>query len=230
MPIDLSKRSNDLERLDTGDFTPAEYARWEQEMWYVHRFFGETRAMRNTMVADLKRSGAERVSVLDVGSGSGGLIIALREQLGGVSLQAVGVEQSEAANRSMRNSKIDSVQADGMMLPFADDGFDHAICTLFLHHLDESSAVKLLREMARVARDRIYVIDLNRARIPYYLYKLFGPIFLQRFTVEDGATSIRRAYRPAELKSLATHAGLSSITVERSAINRLILSGRSGGK
>lgn len=222
---EFSSRSFELERLDTGDYTLDEYARWQREMWYIHRFFGEIRALRRTLIADIKKSASNRVSVLDVGAGSGGLLLALKARLDGVESFTVGIELNAAAAESMKAPSIDAVRANAMSLPFADSSFDYAMCSLFLHHLNENAATELLREMARVTRHRIYVIDLNREPIPYYFYKLFGRIFLQRFTVEDGALSIRRAYRPEELLELSEAAGLTSVRITRSKLNRLVLSG-----
>lgn len=222
----FAHRSQELERLDTGEFTYDEYRRWEREMWYIHRFFGEIRAMRRTLVADIRQRGTRKVSVVDVGAGSGGLLLALESQLPEIVVYSVGIEMYEDAARSIQRASIDAVQADAMKLPFADASFDCALCSLVLHHLEPIAATNLLSEMARIARHGIYVIDLDREPLPYYLYKVFGRFFLQRFTVEDGALSILRAYRPRELAELARSAGLEDILVTRSKLNRLVLTGR----
>jgi hypothetical protein len=78
-----------------------------------------------------------------------------------------------------------------------------------LHHLEPPEAVKLLREMARVAREAVIVNDLDRAR-PW----LLGAQILSRlatrnrYTRHDAPLSVRRAYRPDELAALAKRAGL----------------------
>jgi ubiquinone/menaquinone biosynthesis C-methylase UbiE len=136
---------------------------------------------------------------------------------------AVGVELDAVAAVSIGSRGLLSVQANALKLPFADEAFDVAISTLFVHHLDPAKAIEFLRELGRVAR-RIYVVDLNRAPLPYYLYRLVAPIFFQRFTVEDGALSILRAYTPDELRDLASAAGLCSVEVRKSSLNRLVLS------
>jgi ubiquinone/menaquinone biosynthesis C-methylase UbiE len=58
-----------------------------------------------------------------------------------------------------RNS---SVRANGLVLPFPDQTFDYVIQSSTLHHFDDAGAVNLLKEMARVARRGIFVIDLHR--------------------------------------------------------------------
>ena len=223
---EFSKRSDRLERLDTGDYTPREYARWQHEMRVIHRVFGEVRALKNSLVREVLAGGESEVSILDVGAGSGELLRLLGKRLVGKTGFLVGAEINADAARSIREKGLISLRTDAMNLPFADDGFDYVFCSLFLHHLDDEPAVKMLGEMARVARKKIFVVDLNRSPVAYYFYKIVGGLFLQRFSLEDGALSILRSRSPAELIELAEKAGIKDIRVEHSRANRLILSGR----
>lgn len=221
----FKQRSYELERLDTGDYTPAEYRRWEREMFFIHRIFGEFRALRGSLYKDISAAGDESVSVLDVGAGSGELLKELAKWMKGHDCFMVGVEIDPEAARSIRANGITAVQSDALHLPFPDNSFDYTFCSLFLHHLGDSEAVHLLREMKRVARKRIYVIDLNRQPVAYYFYRVVGRIFLQRFTLDDGSLSILRSFDTAELTVLAEQAGLCEVKLERSKANRLVLSG-----
>lgn len=216
-------RSCKLERLDTGDYTEAEYRRWHLEMRFIHRAFGEIRALRNTLFRDLG-AGTERVSILDVGAGSGELLRELKKWFGGRA-SLTGVEINEMAARSFRSKDVAAVLADGLRLPFETDSFDSVFCSLFLHHLSDDDAPRLLAEMARVSRGRIYAIDLNRDPKAYYFYKIVGRIFLQRLTLEDGALSILRSFTAPELRHVAETAHLRHIEVQNSRVNRLVLSG-----
>ncbi len=219
------RRSTKLERLDTGDYTPAEYSRWQREMVFIHSFLGEKRALRNSLLAEAAKENRE-VSILDVGAGAGEM---LEYIAGSKSLEnriLVGCEINEQAAASIYNKGFLSVRCDSMALPFADGSFDYVFCSLFLHHLPSEKAVENLTEMRRVARKQIFVIDLRRSAIAYYFYKIVGRLLLQRFTLEDGALSILRSFTPEELLVVAERAGLSEIKVVRSAAYRLILSAK----
>ncbi len=222
-------RSDKLERLDTGDHTPEEYKLWQKEARLINRLLGDSRALRLSLQPYLNKDGGTPFVMLDVGAGSGELLIAARRLAGGTPALLVGAELSPVAVRSISalddNQNITAVQCDALRLPFADDSFDFAVSSLFLHHLDDGQAVTLIGEMARVSRRRFIIIDLHRHRAAYYLYRLFGPLFLQRFTIEDGSLSILRSRRPHEMVELARRAGIRNAKVERRAAFRLVLSG-----
>lgn len=221
----FKSRSLELERLDTGDYTPAEYARWQLEMNYIHRFFGEERALKRTLLREIEASPTRQVSVLDVGAGSGALLNKVQRWCVNRNTFFVGAERDAVAARSIERNHLASVQCNALRLPFADRCFDYVYCSLFLHHLNDGDSVRLLREMGRVARKRIFILDLNRNAIAFHAYRTFGRLVLQRFTLEDGALSILRSRTPEELVTVASKAGLSNIKVERSFVNRLVLSG-----
>jgi ubiquinone/menaquinone biosynthesis C-methylase UbiE len=218
-------RSHQLERLDTGDYTAAEYARWAREMKFIHGLFGEVRALKKTLLNELNSLPPDGYSVLDVGAGSGGLLDQVRRRAVDKTLFPVGLELSPEAAGLIAERGLTAIQGDALKLPFADAAFDFVFCSLFLHHLDDERAAALVAEMARVARRRIFVIDLDRQPIPYYLFKYVARIALQRFTVEDGSLSILRSFTAPELKELAEKVGLENIEVRSSRANRLVLSG-----
>ena len=115
--------------------------------------------------------------------------------------------------------------ADAAALPFEDGAFDYVMCSLFAHHFRDEECVSVLREMSRVARRRVYCIDLHRHPVAYYFYTTAGRLLLRnRLVREDGALSILRGFRSAELRRLAERAGLSNSKVERRFPYRLVLS------
>lgn len=227
---DLTHRSLELERLDTGDYTKAEYALWQREMYYINRFLGDTRCLRLAIKELLNSSASLPLSILDVGAGSGELLAATSELIGVRNAFFVGAELNPtAANTIAERKNIFAVQAEALELPFADSSFDIVVCSLFLHHLRDEAAVRLLKEMNRVARRKFVVIDLNRHQAAHFLYRAFGRLVLQRFSLDDGSLSIRRSFRPSELSDLAIRAGLSNSIVRRRAMFRLVLSGSKNG-
>ncbi|MFL6374823.1 MAG: methyltransferase domain-containing protein [Pyrinomonadaceae bacterium] len=223
-------RSHQLERLDTGDYTAAEYARWQREMRFVHGFWGERRALKNSLIRHARYGGQHYISVLDIGAGTGNILKLIKKDLSDRDVFAIAGETSADALGSVALEKkttgIQPVMCSGLSLPFDDHSVDYVICTLVLHHLSDDDAMTLIGEMGRVARRRFFAIDLNRHPIGYYAWRAVSPLLFQRFTREDGALSILRSFTAEELLALAKRSGVSEVKVEHSRANRLVLSGR----
>jgi ubiquinone/menaquinone biosynthesis C-methylase UbiE len=126
--------------------------------------------------------------------------------------------------------EISSVQGSGLALPFPNAAVDYVISSLTLHHFDDAGAVCLLREMGRVARRGVFLIDLHRNPTAYFFYTTLGHLFLHnRLIREDGALSILKSFTPDELEELGQQAGLKNVTVEKHFPSRLVLIAKSNG-
>lgn len=227
----FADRCLELEYIDTGDYTPQEYAEFMREIALVNRFAGDYWALRRSLLADVEKSGEKTFSMLDVGAGSGELLRQsadfaarhnLTAELTGLELNPEAVEAIGAASQSFDN--IRAVEGNALALPFPDDSFDYAMCSLFTHHLSETHILAALGEMKRVARRAIYVIDLHRHPAAYFLYTTVGKIFIKgRLVRHDGALSILRSFKADELRQLGEMAGLEDVSVMRRFPFRLVL-------
>lgn len=227
----FQQRSYELEHLDKGDYTPEEYEGCIVELQRVNRWLGDTSALRNTLLKDIEAENLRSFSVLDVGAGSGELlrVIASWAHETKRPTRLIGLELNERSARaiaeeSRRYPQISSVRGDAFRLPFQDDQFEYVICSLFTHHFRDPQVVDLLREMTRVARRRIFVIDLHRNAVAYLFFTTIARLFLHnRLIREDGALSILRSFKPEELQRLAREAKLKNIAVEQHFPSRLVL-------
>lgn len=224
-------RSYELEHIDKGDYTLSEYEGCIIELQRVNRWLGDAWTLRRTLLKEVKNSGLGRVSILDVGAGSGELLRVAADwaEKTDSSVGLIGLELNPLSARAILDEShhfpsIGAVRGDAFQLPFAEKEFDYVISSLFTHHFIEDQVVALLREMARVARRGICVIDLHRHPIAYLLYTTVGRLMLHnRLLREDGALSIRRSFKPAELLALGHQAGLQHCRVERHFPYRLVL-------
>ena len=226
-------RSLRLEKIDTGDYTSAEYNRFLHDIRLVNRFAGDKRALQKTLLRDIARENLRDVSVLDVGAGSGELLRGIgkfsrrqkiRSKLFGLELNT---RSAEAILEESKNfPEINSIQGNAVKMPFADNSFDYAISSLFTHHLADEDIIRTLLEMKRVARRKIFVIDLHRHPLAYFFYKIFCIAFrISPLVRHDGSLSILRSFKPDELTELGRKAGLENISVEKIFPFRLVLSG-----
>ena len=232
MSARFERRSYEPEHIDKGDYTPEEYEGCLAELRRVNRWLGDVSALKRSVLPDIERGGARPFTLLDVGAGTGELLreVALAARSRNAAARLVGLElNGRAAEGLLEESRgfeeIASVRADAFRLPFADGAFDYVMCSLFTHHFRDDACVRVLKEMARVARRRVYCIDLHRHPVAYYFYTTIGRLILHnRLVREDGALSILRSFRPAELHRLGERAGLKEVKVERRFPYRLVLS------
>jgi ubiquinone/menaquinone biosynthesis C-methylase UbiE len=226
------QRSYELENIDKGTYTPEEYEGCIVELQRVNEWLGDAKALRGSLLKEIERQGLRSFSILDVGAGSGELLRVVarwaRETDRTPSLIGLELNQRSAQailEQSAEFSEITSVQGSGLALPFPDAAVDYVMSSLTLHHFDDEGAVNLLREMGRVARRGIFVIDLHRNPMAYFFYTTLGHIILHnRLLREDGALSILKSFTPDELEQLGRQAGLNHATVEKHFPSRLVLS------
>lgn len=110
-------------------------------------------------------------SVLDVGCGTGSLLLEAAECLGS-SANLHGIEPSpEMASHARRKAEssavsLEVVEGSADSLPYSDASFDVIFCTLVLHHLPESMRENAVREMRRVLRadGRLVLVDVQKPK------------------------------------------------------------------
>jgi ubiquinone/menaquinone biosynthesis C-methylase UbiE len=228
----FKQRSYELEDIDTGNYTPEEYEHCISELQLVNRWMGDAHALKQSLLKDVEQNALESFSVLDVGAGSGELlrVAATWARSTNRRFRGVGLELNERSAQAILGESADfpeitSVRGDALRLPFADGEFDYVMCSLFTHHFVDERVVDILREMSRVARRHMFVIDLHRDPVPYFFYTTLAKLVLKnRLIRHDGALSILRSFKAEELFKLGRAAGLRNIRVELHFPARLVLS------
>ena len=204
-----------------------------------------TAAQLATRVAGLARevglgtAGSRPLEVVDLACGGGDVTVAVAQRLQrlGVSADVTGVDMSERALAAARATADQATAKKGPLsgLHFSQrdletDGCptcDVAISSLFLHHLDDAAAQRLLASAAAAVRMGVVISDLVRSRVGLAL-AVVGTRFLGRSRVArvDGPLSVRAARTPAEYAALCSQAGLSHPTITPSWPARVIISWR----
>jgi SAM-dependent methyltransferase len=147
--------------------------------------------------------------VVDVGCGDGRLV----RRLADAGARAVGIEVSETAVARARAADPEHPEryllGGAEAIPLADDSVDVAVLLRSLHHVPPQSMDTALRELARVVRSEIYVVE----PLPEgAFFELMRPV--------DDETEVRALAQAALAR--ATAAGLEHAgTVEYDAPIRL---------
>lgn len=162
------------------------------------------------VLADL-HAGALRIARERLGGGSG----AARAASAGSRAAGAARVGSRAARAAGEPTDLRLVRLTGAALPFRRAGFDVAVSTATLHHLERADAVRLLAEMARVSRFGWVVVDLRRSRFVYAAARFLADTLWRRHPYPrwDGPASVRRAFTAPEARELVRGAGLDGATV-----------------
>jgi ubiquinone/menaquinone biosynthesis C-methylase UbiE len=154
--------------------------------------------------------------LLDVGTGAADIPLTLikRARATGMDLEitATDIRQEivEIARHSVRDHPV-TVRLSRLEEE-PDGGFDIVHSSLVLHHSDPTEAVSFLRECARVATRAVVVNDLDRGDHWFLLARVLATLTTTNpYTRHDAPLSVRRAYRPDEVVSLAARAGLREV-------------------
>jgi SAM-dependent methyltransferase len=221
---DLRRRATEPEQLDEG--VPAEEVpKSLRDLQRVNRWLGGRKALGRAVRPFL----GPETRLLDVGCGSAdqpawlASRYSMRRPPVGLDRQWLHVRQAPASVRA--------VVGDVRALPFPPQSFDVVTVSLFLHHFDGPEVAPILRSLFALARRALVVNDLHRARVPWLFARAVFPfVFESPVSVADGLLSIRRAFRPDELRQAFREAGLPSARVSRSFPYRLIgVAERNGG-
>ena len=172
------------------------------------------------------------IAVLDVGTGGGDIPIAVARwaQSRGRPIRIVATDVSPEILQIASATTQPGVEfglADARQLPFEDDSFDVALCSLLVHHFPREEAVTVLSEMSRVSRIGVVVNDLVRGRPGQAGAWAVGHLLtVNPITRHDAPASARRAYTREELRELGELAGLRDVRTRGWLGYRVALTGR----
>jgi 2-polyprenyl-3-methyl-5-hydroxy-6-metoxy-1,4-benzoquinol methylase len=228
----LAQRRRRPELMDQPDLNPGEHARALCGLGRINRV-SRSDAIFWPAIATLARvSKGSPVRVLDLASGGGDVPIALaiRAARAQLDVRIEGCDKSaEAVRFAQRNAAAGGVAVRFFALDALADsipeGYDVLTCSLFLHHLNEADAVRLLRKMADAAGRMVLVDDLIRSRVGYAL-AWAGCRILSRSPIvrHDGPVSVSSAFTPEEVRELANRAGLGAVSLTRHWPRRVLVS------
>lgn len=128
--------------------------------------------------------------IVDICTGTGEMAIRLAEAGARVTGIDVTPEMLASATAKQATHGIGFGLMDARHLGFADRSFDTAVLSLALHDMPRAVAIEVLREAARVARNRILILDYELPRRPL-LHRLsvaaiawFETIYFRRYVRE----------------------------------------------
>jgi len=210
----MSEPSAPAELLDDLRADPEAVAESLRNITRANRWFGGLAAVRAgaSWVLDGAWGREDQLVLLDVGAGAGDVAMMLIRWAGGrgVAVRAFALERHPAAAR-VAHQHLPTVLACGTAIPLASAAADLVILSQVAHHLDPDTAVRLLAECDRVARLGVVVADLRPSRPAELGFRLAGRLLgFDRWTLDDGVTSLRRGFSVADMRRLCEAAGVGA--------------------
>jgi len=148
-------------------------------------------------------------TLLDIGFGGGDVVLSILgwARKDGIDLKITGIETDQRAidfvNKNVfQDSNLDFKFASVEDLIKDNLVFDIVISNHVLHHLPTSEIKTFLGNSSQLARKLVLHNDLERSMLAYYLFYPSKLIFKNSYIFEDGLSSIKRAFTPAELEKI----------------------------
>lgn len=155
--------------------------------------------------------------ILDLPAGTGRMTRCLSAE----GFRAIGTDISasmlDAAARLGTGAVSDLVRAAGETLPFPDDSFDATVCFRLMSHLPPDARKAVLREMARVATDRVVVVyQPHRLALWWLAYGLLlrRPLPLHYASPAD----LKREFAECGLREERSYSLLRGLFMERAYV------------
>jgi SAM-dependent methyltransferase len=178
----------------------------------------------------------QRVTMLDFATGSADVPLAVVAwgRRRGFDVRVVGLDLHEttcdlARAATRHEPAVEIVRGDALDPPFDAGAFDYALSSMFLHHLSDDDAVRVLSAMGRVARRGVVAADLLRHARAYawisMLTLLSNPIIRH-----DARVSVAQAFTKCEALRLRDRAGLDFVRCYPHFGHRFVLAGEKPGE
>jgi len=217
----MMQRHREREIMDDPALDAQRHLQALQGLARINRWSGSVRIVWSPIRALARQNGVRFLRVLDIATGAGDVPIGLWQRAcrNGLRLHIDGCDRSRTA---LEYARARAEQAGADVNFFELDAvageipsrYDVIISSLFLHHLDDEEAVRLLRNMAQATGHMVVVNDLARSvtglALAYVGTRLLSASDIVR---TDGPQSARAAYAIDEVRTLARLAGLHGATV-----------------
>jgi ubiquinone/menaquinone biosynthesis C-methylase UbiE len=210
--MNFRHRANEDEIMDDLSRPEHEFAAAYRELEMVNRWLGGIRAIERFLPA------IPDLLILDIAAGACDSSEALIRR---IPCRIVVLDRNPRGLKLARKSW--PVVGDALELPFRDATFDVVMASAFFHHLSNDDCARILEQMWRIAKRLVLVNDLHRHPVAYLSIRILAACFSKSTMFRhDAPVSVRRAFRPRELLSIANAAGVPA-RVYRSFPYRLVL-------
>jgi len=216
--IDTRYRSDKTEIMDDFSMNGELLRDTLDKLGNINKWLGGNRVTLGGIKQLLKGQPKDKTyTIIDLGCGHGDILRLVADfgRNNDYSFQLIGIDANldaiDYANElSLEYPELTFRNEDIFSEEFQNSNYDIALTTLFLHHFKEKEILTLLDGLSTNATLGIVVNDLQRSEIAYGLFRLLSLAISNQMIVQDGLTSILRAFKKEDLENISQQLNLKS--------------------
>lgn len=223
----LSYRSNEKELIDDLELDNEALRQNLEELAIINKYLGGNQVT----VSGLKKlisnpnspitNHQSQLTIADLGCGGGDMLMVMANwaKKKGISAQFIGIDANDfmidfAKIRTANYSNISYLHENIFSEEFREKSFDVMTMTLFCHHFDDESLVKIFKQFKKQSRIGIVINDIHRHWFAYHSIAWITKLFLKSYLVKnDAKLSVWRAFRRSDLEKIIQEAGFTKYSI-----------------
>lgn len=216
--VDTTYRSNEPELMDDFSMKGELLRDTLDKLGKINKWLGGNHVTLNGLKKVLIDQPKNKlITIIDLGCGHGEILRLIGDygRQEGYKFKLIGIDANQdaidyAIELSQDYEELTFENINIFSEEFQDLDYDVVLSTLFLHHFNQDEIHNLLKIITSKAKLGIVVNDLHRNKVAYGLFKLLGLVISNHMIVQDGLTSILRAFKRDELENIAKQLNLKS--------------------
>ncbi|ARV09768.1 methyltransferase [Winogradskyella sp. PC-19] len=216
--IDTTHRSNKTEIMDDFSMKGELLRDTLDKLGNINKWLGGNRVTLSGIKRLLKEKPKDKIyNIIDLGCGHGDILRLIADfgRKEGYKFKLIGIDANQDAIDYATELSIDYPELvfenkDIFSEDFQKMDYDIALATLFLHHFKTDELEVLLKQLASKAKLGLVINDLHRSEVAYGLFKLLSLVISNQMIIDDGLTSILRAFKRKDLENLNQKLNLKS--------------------
>lgn len=216
---DFTLRSTEEEMMDDFSLGHEVIDPIMDELEVVNKLLGGYHVFFNAFKKTGIRNG---MCISDWGCGGGDSLRVIAEwaRKRKLKIRLIGVDATATAiayarEKSKHYPEISYIHADVMSDKLYPGSFDIVISSLFTHHFEDESWIKLIKKMALCASAYVVINDLHRHWFAYHSIGILTSVFSGSEMVKhDSKLSVLRSFKRKELDQMLKKGGFDHYTIQ----------------
>jgi 2-polyprenyl-3-methyl-5-hydroxy-6-metoxy-1,4-benzoquinol methylase len=222
----FDKRSNEKEIMDDLSFEGADMDQALRELEFINKWLGGNTLTTSGLEEIIQTSGSSinkhaPLTIADLGCGSGDMLrqIAGWATKASVPVALTGIDANTyiinvAREKSLAYPEIDYKASNIFSEEFKRMRYDIITCTLFTHHFDDASLIRLFSQLKHQANKAILINDLHRHPLAYHSIHWLTAVFSRSPMVKnDAKLSVLRAFSKKDWQVILAKAGITNYDI-----------------